>query len=321
MGGAIRMIRDVKGGEELCLALGITPTTVPRQERTESERNFTDGYDTSMDGPLLDFVDEVYGAHLWNYSIAGTIGCAGGSVTANSDSLELLVQGKGGHASSPQGTVDAVVVAAQLVTALQGIVSRNVSPTESAVITLGQIQGGVAPNVIAESARIMGTVRTYTRPVKQLLRRRIHEVATGIASSHGPACTIQVKFMDGYPACVNNETCAAAVLTAGREMLGEQLGTRLVGPPTPNMAGEDFSFFLARKPGAFFFVGSNPDAAFGLDPALPPEPTDQEHGAKRVIFHHTPEFDIHEGALWCGAAMWVSLAMERLCGDDGKPVS
>ena len=192
MGGAIRMIRDLEAGEALCEALGVesdgngaaavTATDgggaragVKRDVRgaeapksgsggadgarpppTEKERNETDGHDTSMDGRLLAAVDEVYGAHLWNYASAGTVGCAGGSVTANSDSLTIVVRGTGGHASAPQGTVDAVVVASQLVVALQTIVSRNVSPTESAVITLGKLEGGFAPNVIATSVRILG---------------------------------------------------------------------------------------------------------------------------------------------------------------------
>lgn len=312
MGGAIRMIRDLAAGEELCLALGAAAAVEQPPARPESERHFTDGQDTSMDGRLLECVDEVYGAHLWNHSSAGYIGCAPGSVSANSDSLELVVEGKGGHGSAPQGTVDAVVVAAQLVTALQGIVSRNVSPTESAIITLGKIEGGFAPNAIAESVRILGTVRTYTSAVKRLMRRRINEVARGIAASHGTACNIVVKYNDGYPACMNDATCAAGVIAAASDVMGDKLSARLVGSPTPNMVGEDFAFFLDRKPGAFFFVGSNPDAIFGMDPALPPEPEEEEHGAKKFIMHHTPEFDVHEGALWCGAAMWVALATHQL---------
>ena len=109
---------------------------------SEKVRNETDGREKGMDSRLLDGIDEVYGCHVWNYASAGTVGCAPGSVTANSDSLVLTVHGTGGHASAPQGTVDAVVVAAALITALQSIISRNVSPTESAVITLGKIDGG-----------------------------------------------------------------------------------------------------------------------------------------------------------------------------------
>eukprot|EP00927_Polykrikos_kofoidii_P055633 TRINITY_DN49848_c0_g1_i1.p1 TRINITY_DN49848_c0_g1~~TRINITY_DN49848_c0_g1_i1.p1 ORF type:complete len:531 (-),score=61.90 TRINITY_DN49848_c0_g1_i1:90-1682(-) len=310
MGGAIRMIRDVTAGEELCRALGAQakPSSKNEENWTAEERNLTDGHDTSMDGSLLDSVDEVYGAHLWNYASAGTIGCAPGSVTANSDSLEIVVSGTGGHASAPQGTVDPVVVAAQLIQALQCIVSRNTSPTESCVITLGKIEGGVAPNVIATTVKILGTVRTYTRPVKRMVQRRLREIADGVAASHGPRCSIEVKYSDGYPACVNDASCAEAVLSAGNKLLGE----RLVGSPTPNMAGEDFSFLLSRKPGAFFFVGSNPEAKFASDPSVPVEEEEHEHGTRKVIAHHTPEFDIHEGALWCGAAMWVALATSVL---------
>lgn len=308
-GGALRVIRDIGAGEELHRLLrGVNGGVRDAPAlRPENERFFTDGQDQSMDGKLMDCVDEVYGAHLWNYSRAGTLGCAPGSITANSDSLQLLVHGKGGHASSPQGTVDAVLVAAQLVTSLQAVVSRNISPTESAVISLGRIEGGCAPNVIAESVEILGTVRTYTAAVKRTVRRRIEEVARGVAASHGPDCSIEVKYSDGYPACVNDAACADAVLAAGRKLVGQ-----LVGPSTPNMVGEDFAFLLSRKPGAFFFVGSNPDAPFQMDPGLEPEPEEVEHGTRQVRMHHTPEFDVHEGALWCGAAMWVSLALQRL---------
>jgi metal-dependent amidase/aminoacylase/carboxypeptidase family protein len=154
----------------------------------------------------------------------------------------------------------------------------------------------------------MGTVRTFTMPIKRMVQQRLQEIAHGIASSHGPKCGISVKFLEGYPACVNDHSCATAVLDAGKSLLG----SRLVGPPTPNMAGEDFCFFLHRKPGAFFFVGSNPDAAFAMDPSMPVEEEEYIHGTKKTVAHHTPEFDIHEGALWCGAAMWVKLAADIL---------
>ena len=316
MGGAIRMIRDRDGGARLAsrLLAGDPPRKAMRGGDghggvTERERNETDGFDTTMDGALLDGVDEVYGAHLWNYASAGTIGCASGPVTANSDSVELRVYGTGGHASAPQGTVDAVVVAAQLISALQMLVSRNVSPTESAVLTLGKIEGGFAPNVIATEVKILGTMRTFSAPVKALMIRRIHEVSAGIAASHGPRCSIDVRLRDGYPACVNQASCAAAVLEAAESRLG---AGGLVGPPTPNMAGEDFTFFLSRKPGAFFFVGSNPHAPFAMGTGLPAEEPELVHGERGVVAHHTPEFDIHEGALAVGTAAWVALALHRL---------
>ena len=126
--------------------------------------------------------------------------------------------------------------------------------------------------------------------------------------AHGPQCSIDVLILDGYPACVNDATCAAAVLEAATGVLG----SRLVGAPTPNMAGEDFTFFLDRKPGAFFFVGSNPHAPFAMDPAVPVEEPELEHGQRQVVAHHTPEFDLHEGCLAIGIATWVALAMHRL---------
>merc|ERR1711904_667947 len=120
--------------------LGAPSKSLPVESKwTVDQLNFTDGDDTSMDGRLLECIDEVYGAHLWNYASPGTIGCAPGSVTANSDSLEITVSGAGGHASAPQGTVDPIVVAAQFINAAQTIVSRSTSPTESCVVTFGKI--------------------------------------------------------------------------------------------------------------------------------------------------------------------------------------
>ena len=153
------------------------------------------------------------------------------------------------------------------------------------------------------------TVRTFTAPVKRLVRRRIAEVAAGVAASHGSRCSIDVTYADGYPACVNDPGCAAAVVEAGERLLG---GPRLCGAPTPNMAGEDFAFLLARVKGAFFFVGSNPHARLAMDPGAPVEEAEREHGERRVVAHHTPEFDIHEGSIAVGCAMWVALAEHRL---------
>ena len=141
LGGAIHMIRDQKAGRALAARLGVSCAAGDAAGANGADADAdarpgpreADGSERSYDSPLLSGVDEVYGCHLWNYASAGTVGVAPGSVTANSDSLQLLVRGTGGHASAPQGTVDAVVVASQLVGALQNIVSRNVSPTESAV--------------------------------------------------------------------------------------------------------------------------------------------------------------------------------------------
>lgn len=172
---------------------------------------------------------------------------------------------------------------------------------------------------VPPQVRISGTIRTFIPPVKALMVQRIHEVARGIAASHGPRCTIDVNVRDGYPACVNDAACADAVLAAARSALGSKPG--LVGAPTPNMAGEDFSFFLRRKPGALFLVGSNPYAPFVMNDHLPVEDAEDVHGERRVVAHHTPEFDLHEGSLAVGTATWVALALGRLAPDAGGTCS
>lgn len=201
----------------------------------------------------LEGVDEIYGIHLNNYHEHGYVGVKHGPIMASSGRFTIDVVGKGGHGGVPQGTVDAVVTAAQLVMALQTIVSRSVNPVESGVVTCGTIHGGFAPNVIADSVRVEGTIRAFHDKTFSLLKQRIREICEGIAIASG--ATINVQIHEGYPAVVNESQTAVAVVEAAAAKV---VGAPRCGPPYLTMTSEDFSYFLQQRPGCFFFVGSNP---------------------------------------------------------------
>lgn len=133
----------------------------------------------------LDGVDAVYGCHLWTYDEVGVVGVQSGPVMAASDRFEITVRGAGGHGAAPQGTVDAVVAASQLVVALQSVVARNVNPLENAVVTVGQINGGYNYNIIADEVRLVGTVRSFSSDVQAKVVRRINEIAQHTAAAFG----------------------------------------------------------------------------------------------------------------------------------------
>lgn len=224
-------------------------------------------------------VDAAIGLHLWSQLPAGTMGVRSGPVMAATDQMDIVVAGRGGHGAKPQETVDAIVLAAQVVNGLQTLVSRNVDPLQPAVVTLGTINGGFRHNVIAPEVRLSGTVRTYAPEVQDLLERRITEVVEGLCGAMG-GCG-HVQYTRTYPATVNHAGMTRLVAEAGRAVLGDAA----VVLAEPSMGGEDMAYFLEAVPGSFFFLGAaRPDAA----PGAP---------------HHSPGFDIDESALPCGVAV------------------
>ncbi|MBU1411116.1 amidohydrolase [Myxococcota bacterium] len=238
--------------------------------------------DMIRDGALAG-VDRIFGAHLWSWLPTGTVASCDGAMMAQTERVTIDITGRGGHAALPRGTADAVVTASLLVTALQTAVSRGVNPpAEPAILTIGELHAGSAPNVIAASARLNGTLRALSGEVMETLRASIRRICAGIAATTG--ATIEVTFISGYPALVNHtdpfgQVCAAATAVAD------------FAQAVPVMAGEDFSYYLQQIPGCFFFVGAG-------DPAIP-----VEHRGH----HHEPVFDLDERALAVGVSMWHQL--------------
>jgi amidohydrolase len=236
-------------------------------------------------------VDAAFGLHLWNSLDAGQLGVGAGPKMAAADEFTLTIEGSGGHGAYPHQTVDPILVAAQVVTALQAIVSRAVSPLQAAVVTVGSIQAGFAPNIIPRTARLTGTLRSYREDVRQLLARRVKEVAEGVAQAF--AAQVRFEYRQGYPPTVND----AAMAAFAAEQAASVFGAANVIDPEPSMGGEDMSYYLREVPGAFLFLGSrNPDR--GLDAP-----------------HHSPRFDFDEAVLPAGAETLARLARSYLGGD------
>jgi len=236
----------------------------------------------------LDGVDEIYGIHVWNYQPVGEVGITDGPVLAAADMFEINIKGIGGHGAAPQGTVDAVVVASHLVQALQTIVSRNTNPLESIVVTIGTINGGHNFNIIADEVTLSGTARAYTEENRNLIKTRMAEIIDGVAKTFG--AEISFDYEDGYPTTINHTDPTNKVLKAAERVVGEKAGM-----PYLSMGGEDFSYYLQKIPGCFFFVGSAPN-----DQKLFETP------------HHCSHFTMDERALLVGPSIYLNLVDDLL---------
>jgi amidohydrolase len=236
-------------------------------------------------------VDVALGLHVSSNHDTGTAVVRSGAMMAAADRLEIVVRGRGGHAAHPEQTIDAVLVAAQIVVALQTIVSRNLNPEEVGVITIGSIHAGNAGNVIAAEATMSGSIRSFSEETRELLHQRIAEVAAGVATALGAqADVIIARSVDPTvnapaPTAVMHQA-AASVLSADK-----------IDTTYRTTGGEDFSAVLARVPGSFFFLGAR-DAARGLN-----------------YPHHNPRFDFDETCLPQGVAILCDAAVRCLNGE------
>ncbi|WP_414621082.1 M20 metallopeptidase family protein [Calothrix sp. CCY 0018] len=227
-------------------------------------------------------VDAIIGLHLWNNLPLGTVGVRNGALMAAVESFRCTILGKGGHGAMPDQTVDSVVVAAQVVNALQTIVSRNVSPIESAVVTVGELHAGTKGNIIADTARMSGTVRYFNPKFAGFIQERVEKIIAGICEIHG--ANYDLEYWGLYPPTINNVEMAELVRSVAEEVVETPLG---IVPECQTMGGEDMSYFLQEIPGCYFFLGSaNPQK----DLAYP---------------HHHPRFNFDETALAMGVEMFV----------------
>jgi amidohydrolase len=242
---------------------------------------------------VLEGVDAALGLHVWLSLPAGVVGVIEGPQMAGSQEFVITVTGRGGHAGMPHQTVDAIFVASQIVSALQSVVSRNVSPLESAVVSVGSFRAGTASNIIAETARLEGTIRAFRTETENLIRERVIAVARGVASALG--ATAEVEFRELlFPPTANSPELARLVQRVASDVVGpDRVWT---GPDLRTMAAEDFAEFSTRVPGCFFFLG-------GMDPAI---------GATHP--HHSPYFDLSEDALPIGVEVLERAAVDFLSG-------
>ena len=234
-------------------------------------------------------VDAIIGLHLWNNLPLGTVGVRTGALMAAVECFRCTILGKGGHGAIPHQTVDSIVVITQIVNALQTIVARNVNPLESAVVTVGELHAGTAHNVIADTARMSGTVRYFNPAMDGYLGKRIEQIISGICQSHD--ATYELDYWQLYPPVINDAKIAELVRSVALDVVETPAG---IVPECQTMAAEDMSFFLQSVPGCYFFLGSaNPD--------------------KNLAYpHHHPRFDFDETALAMGVEMFVC-CVEKFC--------
>jgi amidohydrolase len=273
--------------EALCARRRELPGTVtfvfqPAEERIDGAAGML------KDGVLEPRPDACFGLHLWNELEVGQVDARAGPVYASSDAFDISLRGRGGHAAMPHQVADPVIASAQLIVALQTLISREAPPLEPAVLTIGSIHGGSAPNIIPARVEMQGTLRVFEPALRAQLLSRMHEIVTGIASTF--RLEADVRMTDSCPATINDADMAELVRGVGARVVGPQnvLSTmRTTG-------SEDMSLFLNEVPGCFFFVGSA-NAQRGLSSP-----------------HHSPTFDFDERALDVGVRMLTSVALEFL---------
>ena len=205
-------------------------------------------------------ISEVYGVHNMPGQTAGSIALRPGGLMAASDAFEIVIEGKGGHAAWPQNTVDPVMISAQVILALHTIVSRNVDPIQSAVLSVTMLQGGEAFNIIPRSVKLTGTVRTLNDEMRDLMEDRLRAVTTGIVETFGGK--VEINYRRGYPVTSNAPEQAAYAAEVATELLGAD---RVDANVTPKMGGEDFSYMLLARPGAYAFLGNGPTSELHSD--------------------------------------------------------
>jgi len=242
-----------------------------------------------IDAGVLNGIDRVVGLHVWSPLPTGQVAVPDGLVMASADMFTLTIGGKGGHGAQPHLTIDAVVIAAEVVTALQTLVSRETSPVAPVVITIGSVHGGSAANIVAGEVVMQGTLRTFDAQQRQHLLARIAELAEGIAGAMRGRS--EFRHDSGTPPVINDPAIAKLVSEAASSVVGSDA----VVPLEPLMLAEDFAYFLEARPGCFLLLGGAPEG--------PP------------VVHHTPEFRIDERCLPIGFQVMTAAVMRLLQPD------
>ena len=224
-------------------------------------------------------IEEVYGLHNLPGMPAGTFGIREGGIMAATDEFQIVIEGRGGHAALPHNTIDPVMIAAQLVTALQTIVSRNVDPMRSAVLSVTMIQAGDAFNVIPRSVKLTGTVRTLDNAIRDFMEERLKAVTQGLVGTFG--ATADVHYRRGYPVTVNAPQQTAFAAAVAGEVAGMD---GIDANADPTMGGEDFAYMLQARPGAYIFLGNGDSSEL-----------------------HTDTYDFNDDVIPAGVSYWARL--------------
>ena len=252
------------------------------------EEGFAGGKKMIEDGLFDDFsIDEVYALHNWPDLPLGSFGVNSGPMMAAVDEFDIIVKGKGGHAAFPQLVIDPIIVASQIVTAIQTIISRSTDPVDKALISITKIHGGTAYNVIDDEVKLSGTIRTFKPETRSFIEKRIEEIANGIAKAHGAGANIVFDLINKYPPTINSKKESEFAAKIAKQMVGEEnVNTDI----DPSMGGEDFSYLLNKKPGSYLYIGQG----------------DKNHKAHL----HTTKYDFNDNLLPIGVNYWVNLVKE-----------
>ncbi|MDT8989939.1 M20 aminoacylase family protein [Curvibacter sp. APW13] len=234
-------------------------------------------------------VEAVFGMHNWPGGQVGQFAASGGPVMASSNEFKIVLHGKGGHAAMPHTTIDPVPVACQLVLAYQTIVSRNVRPIDSAVVSVTMVHAGEATNVIPDTVELQGTVRTFSLAVLDQVEQRMRDIAQHLGAAHG--VRVEFEFARNYPPTINTDAEAAFA----RQVMAQLVGEERVLAQEPTMGAEDFAYMLQAKPGCYAFLyngdGSHRDLGHAGGPCT----------------LHNPSYDFNDALIPLGATYWVRL--------------
>jgi amidohydrolase len=250
-----------------------------------SEEASPSGADKLIKEGVLEGVDSIYGIHVDAGLAKGQFGTRPGAMMASVDDFEIKIQGSGGHASTPHLTVDPIYIATHVIQALQSIISRKLNPMEASVISVGKIEAGNTYNVIPDSAKIIGTMRSFSTEAVQTIQEQITKLTTGICESFG--ATAEVDFIVGTPPLINDEQEAAFA----EKILQETFGAKRYEQLEPVMGSEDFSYYLQKIPGVFIKVGMS--------------------GEKSQYPHHHPKFDIDEDVFGDAIEVFLKLIQQN----------
>ncbi|SES81364.1 M20 metallopeptidase family protein [Anaerobranca gottschalkii] len=243
------------------------------------------------DGLYRDYpFQRIYGCHIgliFPELKGGQIGLSYNPIMAATVEFKITIKGRGGHGAMPQKAVDPILIAGNIITSVQSIVSRNLAPTDTAVISFGKIQGGTAFNIIPEEVLLTGTIRYLEEAAGKEIFSRLELLVEGIAKSYGGYAKVEI--ISGYPPLVNNKEVTEFVNKKLIEIFSRE---DIINLKKPTMGGEDMAYFLNKAPGCFFFLGAG----------------NEEKGI--VYPHHHPKFNIDEGVLWEGTAAFCKLILE-----------
>ncbi|TCP30492.1 amidohydrolase [Scopulibacillus darangshiensis] len=259
-----------------------------------AEELFPGGAEELVETGVMDNVDWVIGTHLWSPLEYGKIGIVYGPMMASPDTFYLTIEGKGGHAAMPHQTIDSIAVASQTITNLQHIVARNIDPLENLVISVTKFIAGTTHNVIPGSVDICGTVRSLNPELREMVPELMERVIKGVTEAHGAAYTF--KYERGYRPVINDQEVTKMVEDTVREVYGDGA----LDYDQKNMAGEDFSAYQNKVPGAFFYVGAGNKEKDAIYP------------------HHHARFNIDEAALEKGINIFVRAAHHFLSYGEEK---